>query len=132
MRRMRERRRAEGLKPVVTWISVMAGQRPDYSPHRLSEARSLAMHALIARKVDRDPDLLAIAQQNLARWKKRWGAEVPPWHAEWESLLARSWREIAARITEPSEDGARLRQSSPFAGVLTQRERKRIYETFRA
>lgn len=33
-------------------------------------------------------------------------------------------------MTEPSEEGARLRQSSPFAGVLSQTERRRIYDAF--
>ena len=33
-------------------------------------------------------------------------------------------------ITDPGEDAARLRQSSPFAGILTQAERRRVYEAF--
>jgi hypothetical protein len=35
-------------------------------------------------------------------------------------------------VTEQSENAARLRQSSPFAGVLSPAERKRIYDAFRA
>jgi hypothetical protein len=54
----------------------------------------------------------------------------PSWVHEWRALLQRPWTEIAAIITEPSETGARLRQSSPFAGVLTPAERARIYEAF--
>jgi hypothetical protein len=46
--------------------------------------------------------------------------------------MSRPWSEIAAIMTEPSEEGARLRQSSPFAGVLSATERRRIYEAFRA
>jgi hypothetical protein len=102
-----------------------------YSSHRLLEARSLAMHAVIARKVDRDPKLLAIPRRNLNRWRARWPDEPPAWHSEWRALLRRPWPEIAAVITEQSENAARLRQSSPFAGVLTRDERDRIYEAFR-
>jgi hypothetical protein len=42
-----------------------------YSSHRLLEARSLAMHAVIARKIERDPTLLAIAHRNIERWSAR-------------------------------------------------------------
>jgi hypothetical protein len=34
-------------------------------------------------------------------------------------------------MTEPGENGARLRQSSPFAGVLSAEERRCIYDAFR-
>jgi hypothetical protein len=35
-------------------------------------------------------------------------------------------------MTGFDEDAIRLRQSSPFAGVLTPAERRRIYEAFRS
>jgi hypothetical protein len=102
-----------------------------YSAHRLAEARSLAMHALIAEKISRDPQLLEIPRRNLQRWSRRWDKESPRWLEEWRRLLRRPWHEIAGFIAEPSERGARLRQSSPFAGVLTPEERQRVYEAFR-
>lgn len=132
MRRMRERRKAEGLQPVVSWVPRAAPARPGYSSHRLLEARSLAMHAVIAEKIERDPTLLDVPRNNLKRWKARWEIEAPAWHGEWCEIMSRPWPEVAAIITEPSEEGARLRQSSPFAGVLSAAERKRIYEAFRA
>jgi hypothetical protein len=132
MRRMRERRKADGLKPVVSWVAQAAPARPGYSTHRLLEARSLAMHAVIAQKIERDPTLLDVPRNNLKRWKARWENEAPAWYEEWCAIMNRPWPEIAAIITEPSEEGARLRQSSPFAGVLSTAERSRIYEAFRA
>jgi hypothetical protein len=133
MRRMRERRKAEGLKPVVSWVPRAApAARPSYSSHRLLEARSLAMHAVMARKIQRDPELLNVPRNNLKRWRARWENEAPAWYTEWCAIMRRPWPEIAAIITEPSEEGARLRQSSPFAGVLSVEERRRIYEAFRA
>jgi hypothetical protein len=132
MRRMRERRKAAGLKPVVSWVSHEAAVRPGYSSHRLLEARSLAMHAVIAEKIERDPSLLNVPRNNLKRWSARWDSEAPAWYEEWCGIMSRPWPEIAALITEPNEGGARLRQSSPFAGVLSAEERKRIYEAFRA
>jgi hypothetical protein len=131
MRLMRQRRKAAGFRSVSLWQPRKAVPAP-YSSHRLLEARSLAMHAFIVHKIEREPKLLEIAHANLERWRKRWNDEPPAWFQEWRAILRRPWPEIAARITEPSEDAARLRQSSPFAGVLTPSERNRIYDAFRA
>ena len=131
MRSMRERRRAAGLKPVVSWIEEATPPPSVYSSHRLLQIRSLAMHAVIAQKIERDRELLRIPRRNLDRWRARWTAP-PAWFEEWRRILARPWAEIAALISEPSENATRLRQSSPFAGVLSAAERKRIYEAFRA
>ena len=130
MRRLRARRKAAGLKPVVAWV---AKQGPStYSSHRLLEIRSLAMHALIARKIERDPSLLDIARRNVERWQARWKEAPPAWLEEWHELLNQSWQTVAAFIMETGERATRLRQSSPFAGVLSNEERWRIHEAFRA
>jgi hypothetical protein len=101
-------------------------------PSRVLDARSLAMHVAIARKIERAPELLDIPRRNLERWSARSPDSPPPWLREWRQILRRPWPEIAALISELSENAARLRQSSPFAGVLTPAERRRIYEAFRA
>lgn len=132
MRRFRERRKAAGLKSVVAWVPKKLRDASAYSSHRLLEARSLAMHAVVARKIARDPTLLAIAHRNVERWSARWKEGAPAWLKEWEEVLKQPWQQVAALITEPSEHAARLRQSSPFAGVLTNEERWRIHEAFRA
>jgi hypothetical protein len=132
MRRLRERRKAAGLKPVVAWISREPEAQSAYSSHRLLEARSLAMHAVIARKIERDPKLLQIARSNVERWNTKRETDAPTWMKEWREILNQPWQNVAAFITEPSENAARLRQSSPFAGILTNQERWRIYEAFRA
>jgi hypothetical protein len=130
MQRLRKRRRAEGLKPVVSWVPEISAQVV-YSSHRLAEARSLAMHCVIARKIEKDQTLLLIAEKNIDRWTGQRVGSKPAWLREWQRLLRLPWQQIAALVTEPSENGARLRQSSPFAGILTNAERWRIYEAFR-
>lgn len=90
------------------------------------------MHVVIARKIERDPALLEIARGNIERWSAQRNSDVPAWLNEWRELLKQPWQNVAAIITEPSENAARLRQSSPFAGILTNQERWRIYEAFRA
>ena len=129
MRRMRARRKSAGMRAVTRWEPLQPVP-VSFSDHRLKEARSLAMHAAIARKINRDPALLDVPRKNLRRWAARWSSRPPLWMQEWEALLQRPWPELASIITEPSETGARLRQSSPFAGVLSSKERSRIYEAF--
>jgi hypothetical protein len=130
MRRMRVRRKSAGLKEVIAWMPSEPIAERRHSTHRLLEARSLAMHALIAGKLARDPSLLSKPRQNLENWSARW-QHPPRWVHEWRQILGLPWQQIAALIAEPSERAARLRQSSPFAGVLTPEERLRIYDAFR-
>ena len=128
---MRQRRKAAGFKLQSRWLQDGAPAAP-YSDHRRLDLRSLAMHTLIARKIARAPGLLAVARKNLRRWGERWGEDSPVWLREWQAILEQPWGEVAALITELSPRATRLRQSSPFAGVLTPQERKRIYDAFRA
>jgi hypothetical protein len=133
MRRYRARQRAAGLRPATRWQpAAPAALTPGVLRHRLAEARSLALHCLIAAKIAADRRLLEVARRNLAAWLARYGESPPRALEEWRALLARPWPEIAALITDPGETAARLRQSSPFAGVLTPAERRRVYEAFGA
>ncbi len=133
MRRYRARQRAAGLRPSTRWQpAIAAALTPGLLKHRLIEARSLAMHCLIATKIAADPALLDVARRNLEAWSARYGDSPPRALEEWRAILRRSWPDIAALITDPGETAARLRQSSPFAGVLTQPERRRVYEAFGA
>ena len=128
MRRYRARRRAAGLRLVRSW----APREAVWSDHRIAEARSLAMHVMAAKRIATDHVLRARARQTLNRWLERYGKQPPAALAEWRRLLARPWPEIAARATALTEEGARLRQSSPLATVLSAAERRRIHNAFRA
>jgi hypothetical protein len=132
MRAYRARKRAAGLKRVSEWMPVDAHDAIAYSDHRLLDARSLALHCKIAQKISRDQSLLEIPRRNLERWSRRASGEAPGFITEWQDILDKPWPQIAAFITGCSENAIRLRQSSPFAGVLDPQERKRIYEAFRA
>jgi hypothetical protein len=107
---------------------VMSDQRP-YSDHRRIDERSLAMHRLIARKVLADPGLLDIARANLRRWQQMDGSPMLAL-AEWEQILSGSADQVARFLADPSERATRLRQSSPFCGILTDAERRAIYESY--
>jgi len=132
MRTYRERKRIAGFKSVRTWVSADDDGKQGYSDHRILDARSLAMHCKIARKIEVDRSLLDVARQNLARWSQKSAGEEPRYLQEWNAILNKPWQEIAELITSMSDEGTRLRSSSPFAGVLDAEERNSIYEAFRA
>jgi hypothetical protein len=100
-----------------------------YSDHSRLDERSLVLHQLIAAKVLANPALLDKARNNLRRWQQMEGSPTLAL-AEWEQILSGSTDQIAQFLTERSERATRLRQSSPFAGVLSEAERKAIYESF--
>jgi hypothetical protein len=102
---------------------------PIYSDHSRLDERSLALHRRIAEKVLAAPALLDKARDNLRRWQQMEGSPKLAL-AEWEQILTDPIDQIAQFLTERSERATRLRQSSPFAGVLSDAERKAIYESF--
>src|SRR5271169_1591302 len=103
--------------------------QPIYSDHSRLDERSLALHQRIAEKVLADPALLDKARDNLRSWQQTEGSPKLAL-AEWEQILSGPTNQIAQFLTEQSERAIRLRQSSPFAGVLSEAERKAIYESF--
>ena len=132
MRSFRQRRRAAGYKVFIQWQPV-GGQEPlADSNHRILDARSLAMHCKIVRKIDANAALLEIPKRNLKRWSEIKAGPTAMYLREWQQILLKPWPEVAAFITDFSDDAVRLRQSSPFAGVLTPAERKQVYDAFRA
>jgi len=131
MRRYRERQRASGLRAVTRMESPVGTLSGGALKHRIIEARSLAMHCLAAQKIMRDAALLERVRDTLDAWRARYGDEPPRALEEWALILRQPWPQIAAFITDPGERATRLRQSTPFAGVLSERERDRIYAAFR-
>lgn len=132
MRAYRARKRAAGLKSVSSWIPVTPDNSTPYSDHRILDARSLALHCRIAHKINKDQSLLEIPQRNLQRWSQKTPPDQTPRHIkEWQQILTQPWPDVAAFITSCSDKAFRLRQSSPFAGILDPLERKRIYDAFR-
>ncbi len=131
MRRYRARRRAAGMRLERRWV---AGGEPTahFSDHRLLELRSLALHAAIARKVRGHPELIDRARANLERWMAAADDGGRAVLEEWRGLLDLPVADLLRVMVDWNEAAIRLRQSSPFAGILNPSERKAIYEAFRA
>ena len=100
-----------------------------YSDHSRLNERSLAMHRLIAAKVQADAGLLDRARSNLRRWQEVEGCPKLAL-TEWERILGGPVDQVTRVLTDESERATRLRQSSPFAGILTDAERKAICESY--
>jgi hypothetical protein len=132
MRAYRKRKRDAGLTSVRRWEPANGSQSGRYSDHRILDARSLAMHCKIVLKVSRDPRLLEKAKVNLSRWNAKIDGPGPRFLKEWNEILEKPWPAIAEIMTSMSEDATRLRSSSPFAGILNEKEREQIYAAFRA
>lgn len=101
-----------------------------WSDHKRIEERSLELHKEIARRLQKDPRLFQVAKDNLMRWIGRDG-EIPVWR-EWNEILNGPVSRILEILLSTDEEGARLRQSSPFCGILSPSERWKIYESFTA
>jgi hypothetical protein len=94
--------------------------------HTLIDRRCLALHEAVAEKLRRDVRLIDVARDNLRRWTEVNGTLLPALR-EWQSLLdTRSAEEIVSLLIDPGEEAARLRQSSPFGGILSEDERLAI------
>ena len=98
--------------------------------HRLIDERSLAFDRLIAAKLRREPLLVDKARGNLARWLQTCSGGARPALLEWQGLLDSPLDELIAFLESDDERATRLRQSSPFCGILTAQERLAIIRQF--
>jgi hypothetical protein len=100
-------------------------------PHRKLEERSLALHREIAQRIRRNPDLLTRVRDRLSRdiHSGRFSISLTDAMQEWLDLLnSSSVEQVIELLVDQGENARRLRQSTPFAGILTQEERRHILE----
>ena len=101
--------------------------------HLETDQVSLELGRRVAERMRRQPDVLAIAQANLLRWSRQ-NASTPSLlrcYAEWQQILTRPVEEICDVLCSVTDDAQRLRQNSPFAGVLTPAEVWEIKSRYR-
>ncbi len=92
--------------------------------HELTDEISLELGRRVAARLRERTDLLDVARDNLDRWS-RLNAGVPALlrcYEEWREILTRPVEEICELLRSDSEEARRLRQNSPFAGVLSPQE----------
>jgi hypothetical protein len=128
MRTSRERKRRAGFRLHQSWVDAAPKV---YSDHQRLDARSLAMHCIVARKLLANPALIDQARGTLARWRAQAAEPLPSYFLEWGRIFEASPEAVAGFLASMHEDATRLRQSSPFTNLLSHEERSRIYEVFR-
>jgi hypothetical protein len=88
---------------------------------------------LLAEKLAAHPELLAVARENCARWRRE-GHSGAARLREWDALLAgaqssaEGFARLRAVLTGADESAARLRDFHPLAGILTREERRQARE----
>jgi hypothetical protein len=93
------------------------------SPHDRARARGLAYHRAVARRLRRP--MVEEARHVLFRWRRQ--GRIDERYAErWEELLKQPVPEIRRAIVDEGQQADDLRQNSPFAGLLSEPERRRI------
>ena len=91
--------------------------------HRAAELQALAYHRLVAERLD--DAVVEEARRKIRRWRGE-GRIDSRWADAWERILEKPLDQIARAISADSLRARELRQTSPFAGVLTEQERNRL------
>jgi hypothetical protein len=104
--------------------------------HEWIDQRSLTLDRAIAEKLRAQPRLLDRGRVTLERWLQQRSQAAPAVLLEWKEILNGWPLERILDLLEGADQSARrLRQSSPFCGILTPAERLAIlkeYESRRA
>ena len=103
--------------------------------HEVIDERALEMDAVIARELRADPAKL----ERVVAWLEKFLAD-PDYSihskdalTEWLELIrTRGLSGVLAALADRSEEGQRLRQSSPFAVIMPQDERRQILAKYEA
>jgi hypothetical protein len=106
---------------------VVANAETMMSDHQRIDRQVAAMHKVIADRL-RSGDLspLVRARSNLERWERQYGGELPAAYLEWVAILDMGLDRVLQVLEDGEPDAIRIRSSSPFAGVLSPRERWEI------
>jgi hypothetical protein len=120
-----ERRMRAAKLTAARLLPEISGSR---GGHRAAELRALAMHRAVALQLD--DRVVRDAKRRLRRWEE--GGQIDPrWAERWAAILDQPLADIRETITADDEAAADLRQSSPFAGTLSEPERRRVVEIVR-
>ncbi len=97
-------------------------------PHARADRRSLAYHRAIARRLRRP--MVDAARRQIWQWQKE-GRIDDRYASAWLDILSRPVLEVSRALRTDTRKMRDLRQSSPFAGTLTEAERRKIFAEIR-
>lgn len=99
--------------------------------HEEIDSRSLAFGRAIASRLATEPQLIDRARATAVRWMATAAPAVRPALQEWIAALSGPVDFVVHLLTASDQRAVRLRQSNPFAGVLSASERNSILRQFR-
>ena len=88
--------------------------------HSETDQVSLELGRRVAERLRLQPQLVDFARANLNRWSSQ-NSSSPSLlrcYAEWQDILSYSIAEICELLSAETDEGQRLRQNSPFAGLI--------------
>lgn len=100
----------------------------DLDSHRAPELRSLAYHRALAKRLRRP--MVDDALHRIWQWRDA-GKIDRRYAEEWEEILRGPLSEIRKVLESDSQAARDLRQNSPFAGLLSEPERRKILAEIR-
>ncbi|WP_234358917.1 excisionase family DNA-binding protein [Plantactinospora sp. BC1] len=108
---------------------VEAVLRPELTRDQL---KALWLHRAVAGRLVSDPDaVLAKAAANLERLRSvHPDGMAAKWLERWRAVLDAGVESVLTVLTSRRPDDVELRQNSPFAGVLSETERRAVLAAF--
>ena len=103
------------------------------TPERL-ELKSQALKRLVAAALRANPALLRVGRDNLKRWRYpdgTWGRHTP-YMRVWEEAIEQGVEACCQLLEDTSESTQPLRTAAPFAGVLSEQERRKFLAEWEA
>jgi hypothetical protein len=96
--------------------------------HQVLDRISLEISRRIATQLSARPEWIDTARRNLLCWreKNKNAPRLVQGYDEWLGILERPLEEVCAILTAETDEGQRLRQNSPFVGVLPRDEERAI------
>lgn len=95
----------------------------EHGGHDRARARGLAYHRAVAQRLSKP--MVAEARHVVFRWRDQ-GRIDERYADRWEQLLDGPQADIRRALVDESPEADDLRQNSPFAGLLSEPERRRI------
>jgi hypothetical protein len=96
------------------------------------QVKALWLHRAVAGKLVADPDAVLVkAAANLERLRQiHPDGMATVWLDRWAGILHRGAEAVLDILTSRAAEAVELRQNSPFAGVLTDEERRAVLAAF--
>ncbi|HEY1738350.1 MAG TPA: helix-turn-helix domain-containing protein [Acidimicrobiia bacterium] len=97
------------------------------------QQRSLWLAYAVAGRIVADPERARrLARHNLDKMRSASRGQARRWLDEWERLLGGPLDALLVMVVSASPKGRELRQNSPFAGLLSERERSDVLNAWKA